>query len=75
MRMTNEKAIALLKEIEDEYGEPIEMAIEALKERKTGKWITKEFGQECGCCGEIQYGFDNRRQYCPCCGVRMEVDE
>lgn len=43
--------------------------------RKTGKWINKDFGQECGCCGEIQYGFDNRRQYCPCCGVKMEVDE
>lgn len=45
-----------------------------IEERKTGKWINKEFGQECSGCGEIQYGFDNRRQYCPFCGTKMEVE-
>lgn len=46
-----------------------------LQERKTGKWIDTGSGQECSCCGEIQYGYDNGRRYCPWCGAKMEVDE
>lgn len=58
-RMTNEKAIALLKEIEDEYGEPIEMAIESLQERGTCKNVGTDYAEcdqfACSECGiELQ---------------------
>ena len=47
----------------------------ARQERKTGKWRDTGSGQECSCCGEIQYGYDNGRRYCQWCGAKMEVDE
>ena len=40
-------------------------------EVKDGKWIDTGSGQECSVCGEIQYGYDNRRNYCANCGARM----
>lgn len=66
----------------DKYGNvhtPDEMpeykAIEALPsaqpERKTGKWIDIGSGQECSCCHEIQYGYDNYRNFCSNCGADM----
>ena len=76
--MTRERAIELLREIEDEYGEPIEMAIEALKERKTGKWVrqTDDYHDyyECENCG-IAVGLDDVKNYCPKCGAKMEVED
>lgn len=41
-----------------------------------GHWINTGSGEECSICGEIQYGYDSYRNYCPHCGARMyEVDE
>lgn len=37
-----------------------------------GKWIDTGSGQECSICGEIQYGYDSGRYYCPNCGAKME---
>ena len=42
--------------------------------RKKGKWIDTGSGQECSECGEIQYGYDSGRNFCPNCGVRMEEE-
>ena len=36
-----------------------------------GHWIDTGSGQECSVCGEIQYGYDSGRHYCPNCGVKM----
>lgn len=36
-----------------------------------GQWIDTGSGQECSVCGEIQYGYDNFRYYCPFCGAKM----
>ena len=41
-----------------------------------GHWIDTGSGQECSVCGEIQYGYDSGRHYCPNCGAKMEgIDE
>lgn len=92
--MTNEEAAAILED-EAEYlyatDEPynrqaFKMAIEALKERKMGKWIetgyidgTNVLDGKCSYCGEW---IDVKRKsvvgclrYCPFCGEKMEVDE
>ena len=37
-----------------------------------GHWIDTGSGEECSVCGEIQYGYDSYRNYCPNCGSRME---
>ena len=62
-------------------------AIEALKEQKTGKWITKsnttpyytEWWYECSECGQKPlrdgYGQEVLSDYCPSCGCRMVGDE
>ena len=39
---------------------------------KIGHWIDTGSGQECSECGEIQYGYDNFRNYCAYCGVKMQ---
>ena len=84
--MTIEGAIAQLQELinNDEIPfwakpslqkvmETVEMEWEQhIEERETGKWIDTGSGQECSCCGEIQYGYDNHRRYCPYCGAKME---
>lgn len=41
-------------------------------EKKKGKWRDTGSGEECSCCGEIQYGYDNFRFYCAHCGAEME---
>lgn len=48
-----------------------DMAIEALKEQKTGRWIKGIIGWNCSECtlGTNQNWFN----YCPNCGARMEV--
>lgn len=38
----------------------------------SGKWIDTGSGQECSVCGEIQYGYDTGRHYCPYCGCKMD---
>lgn len=81
--MTNEEAIAILDTIPTigEQVDALEMAIEALQERKTGHWIiTARNGVLCSECksgtrrmpmlfGKPLY------KYCPFCGLKMEVDE
>lgn len=49
-------------------------ALPAAQERKKGKWVDTGSGQECSVCHEIQYGYDNFRNYCPNCGAEMEVE-
>lgn len=100
--MTNEEAILTLQEaVDDAFGagieiitrdgcEAIEMALEALQERKTGKWIG-EYKEvtinkdgnvtgscHCSVCGDWLTGSDEyttRGRYCPNCGAKMEVEE
>lgn len=74
--MTNEEAAAWidsLQALDTEAEEAKRMAIEALKERKTGKWVLVEMGDtdlyECSLCR-------NRKTYtppfCDVCGAKME---
>lgn len=42
-----------------------------IEEHKIGHWIDIGSGQECSICGEIQYGYDNFRKFCPNCGADM----
>ena len=37
-----------------------------------GQWIDTGSGQECSVCGEVQYGYDSGRRYCPNCGAKMD---
>lgn len=84
--MTREEAVWTLQEAVDEAfgagieiitrdgGEAIEMAIEALQERDTGKWEhTHNFTWSCSNCGYRTT--DKWWNYCPKCGAKMEVDE
>jgi len=89
--MTREKAIITLehyldywKMISDEEAFPIDddiealqMAIKALQEQKTGKWIGGELGF-CTCCGHEGCASDiwDRCTYtfCPNCGAYLEVE-
>lgn len=41
-------------------------------QQKVGHWIDTGSGQECSECGEIQHGYDNFRNFCANCGVKME---
>ena len=43
-------------------------------EHRHGQWIDTGSGQECSECGEIQYGYDSFRYYCPNCGAKMESE-
>jgi len=43
-------------------------------EQKIGHWRDTGSGQECSECGEIQYGYDSFRNYCPNCGAKMESE-
>ena len=88
--MTPEQAIEELREIKngeiDEYGEEniestieaIDMAIEALQKRKTGKWIiTARNGTLCSECKsglrKMPMLFGNPLfKYCPFCGLKIE---
>ena len=41
---------------------------------KRGEWRDTGSGQECSRCHEIQYGYDNYRNFCPNCGADMRGD-
>ena len=87
----NERAIQVLKELRDDcyeddgYGNmtdecseelwAIDTAIEALKERKSGKWIKDIYGNVV--CSECKRKpiCGNLTAYCPHCGAKMEVDD
>ena len=81
--MTNEEAIGWLESLErldKEQDVALEMAIEALQERKTGKWYCDMYGVfRCSSCGKSAH-LDSRGhawldRYCSQCGAKMEVDE
>lgn len=86
--MTKEEAITILSDIRSEYNcfshieggryHALCMGIEALKERKHGKWEVKKIRGDlrtvCSCCKNetgTLYEFD----YCPNCGARMVNDD
>lgn len=86
--MTNGEAIGHLKTIiifseidgyTDKAREALKMAIEALQERKTGKWIKRLiatepftiYGYECPFC-EFRTA-TNSFNFCPNCGAKMEA--
>ena len=82
--ITNERAIQLLEHIrrigngESEYKNDaqaiaLDMAIEALQEHKTGRWIRRH--SKMWECSECERGCRWRENYCPDCGAKMEVDE
>lgn len=93
MTLTTEQAIEELNDMLafeiDEFGEvpeteeAVDMAIDALKERKTGKWILTHPLQEndggayvCSCCKTGSWEIDPARwKACPWCTALMEVDE
>lgn len=76
--MTSEEAAAWidsLQALDTEAEEAKRMAIEALQERKTGKWkrvhnhVWECTTEDCGMRVSI------RTPYCAYCGAKMEVDE
>ena len=86
--MTNEEAIGWLESLErldKEQDVALAMAIEALQERKTGKWIVidrdekneEDCAWECSECKNTLFGrvFIGRFKYCNKCGAKMEVDD
>ena len=102
--MTNEEAIKLIDDrmcfgrgrwsehhrpVIDEYWQAGEMAIKALEQPKTGKWIKYEqefmlegsLGtvqktvRECSVCTAKIAGMVGIMNFCPNCGVKMEVTE
>lgn len=54
------------------YKDEVDEMPSVTQKRKTGEWIDTGSGQECSECGEIQYGYDNCRNFCANCGARME---
>lgn len=88
--MTNEEAIDHLSVVAERMNdkgrmiyvgdvalEAVDMAIEALQERKTGKWELAEMGDfNLFACSECGYRTINRWwKACPNCDAKMEVDE
>ena len=82
--ISRDEAIELIAGTDETNGnEPVfcgKQVIEMLKglpsvtpQPKIGHWIDTGSGQECSECGEIQYGYDNFRYFCPNCGSKMEV--
>ena len=60
------------------------MAIEALKKQKTGKWIKDEEQSKehtepifiCSCCqNNSAWGTEERTRYCSFCGAKMEIEK
>ena len=83
--MTREEAIGWLESLErldKEQDVALEMAIEALRERKTGKWVLSPVdGQlHCSACNRLLWGvaimaLGGLPNACPWCGALLEVDE
>ena len=89
--MTKEEAITIMSDIRSEYNcfshveggryHALSMGIEALKERKHGKWIRENLAStsggvypvvHCSECNIVGYWEPN---FCPNCGARMVTDD
>lgn len=76
--MTREEAIEwleCLETLDKEQDVAREMAIEALQERKTGKWKLRTdtmYHYECPFCGYLHQYKDN---FCPLCGAKMKEEQ
>lgn len=74
--MTKEEVIKTLHELWREtndswYEEAFDMAIEALKDRPQGKWVSNRSGYwKCSECG-IRVAIYGKGNYCPNCGADM----
>lgn len=89
--MTREEAIKTLKSMSDisTQGEAIDMAIEALQDRPSGKWIVKQgnycgvelkefFCDKCGTRGALRRVFSDPEplpNFCGHCGADMRGGE
>ena len=84
--MTREEAIKEVKYIRESFAvnefsdEAMGMAIEALKEQKTGKWIKKHGIINCSNCKQCGWSesFEatvHRFKYCPNCGADMRGED
>ena len=87
--MDEQKAISLLRRIQDpEPYEPqitddayyaLEMGINALEERKTGKWIRHPIYPGSDhyyyACSECDYRSWSKDNFCSVCGAKMEVKD
>ena len=86
--MTREEAIKYLiepvststsdgEEKQKEF-EAYKMAIKALEQQKTGKWLPLENGnpywRRCSECDAHRRMFDYLEHYCPSCGAKMQVE-
>ena len=82
--MTKDEAIKICKQVRkyfkggklatddtDAIYEALSMAIKALQEKKTGKWI----GDKCSVCGEKRAWYGCNPKYCPDCGSSMRGEE
>lgn len=89
--MTNDEAIGVLEDMRDaicenipgnhseldELREAVQMAVNALVERKTGKWIRGDAekltgSQRCSICHKACYKGKDSFNYCPNCGAEMD---
>lgn len=84
--MTKEEALRLLKTQRiggDDLHKAFDMAIKALAERKTGRWIEHDDfdnSWECSACNEVVdiiegTPMDNGYRFCPLCGAKMKGAE
>ena len=80
--MTREEAIDIINSCvqadTEDVNEALDMAIKALEqETKRGKWLTSNIGEGevyCSFC-HVDSLFDIKTNYCPNCGIKMEVEE
>ena len=79
--MTREEALKILDTIPTigEQVDALEMAIKALEQQKTGKWLTLENGnpywRRCSECDAHRRMIDYFEHYCPSCGCKMMQEE
>ena len=86
--MTNKKAIRVIKNIEhylathtnescEEEHTALEIAIKAIEERPTGKWLprTAYDGYTYWRCDKCNVDVDDTTDFCPHCGAKMEKGE
>ena len=86
--MTKEEAITILSDIRSEYNcfshieggryHALSMGIEALEERKNGKWgKIDNWTSKCSICGKVTLTLSHHKKYnyCPNCGARMVADD